>query len=127
MFKSLTPPVRRPGLDDPAAAQRLLGEHPPALATVHYENRLRWEELQRAAEELYLHLVDTKQMKKEDARYILPQGSATSMNITGNFQMWKDIIANRASKHAQWEVREVFTEIDRQMGLIAPSLFGGAK
>lgn len=97
---------------------------PPALATIHYENRLRWEELQRAAEELYLHLVDTGQMKKEDARYILPQGCSTEMNLCLNFQGWIDMLKNRNSKHAQWEVREVAIEIQRQLAGIAPNVFG---
>lgn len=100
--------------------------NPPAYDQLDQYNRQAWDSIQAQAEGLYLMLINTGRMKKEDARYILPHGCATSMNITGNFQMWKDIIANRASKHAQWEVREVFTEVDRQLGRLAPGLFGGA-
>ena len=96
---------------------------PPALIGVSDYARSTWAKIQLDAEDLYLHLVDTKQMKKEDARYILPHGCSTSLNITGNFQMWLDIIGNRMTKHAQWEARDVFTEINRQLAEHAPGIF----
>lgn len=99
--------------------------NPPTYDQLDQYNRQAWDSIQAQAEGLYLMLINTGRMKKEDARYILPHGCATSMNVTGNFQMWKDIIKNRKSKHAQWEVRDVFTEIDRQLSEIAPNLFGG--
>ncbi len=100
--------------------------NPPALHDLPDYVRNSWAKIQSDAEALYLHLVDGGYMKKEDARYILPQGCDTSLNITGNFQMWRDIISNRTSKHAQHEIRAVFKDIDRQLGLIAPNLFGNS-
>lgn len=88
--------------------------------------RSAWYQIQADAEALYLHLVDLGLLKKEDARYILPQGCSTSLNICMNFQGWRDIIANRTSKHAQHEIRAVFKDIDRQLGGIAPNLFGNS-
>ena len=85
----------------------------------------KWAVIIARSQDLYLDAIDSG-MKKEDARYILPQSCTTALNVTGNFQMWKDIIANRTTKHAQWEIREVFTEVDRQLGRLAPGLFGGA-
>ena len=82
-----------------------------------------WQAIQFRAEQLYLHLVDSGAMKKEDARYILPQGCSTSLRITGNFQMWLDLLANRTTKHAQWEVRDVALEIQRQLAQQAPGIF----
>lgn len=99
---------------------------PPAVSVLPDYARNTWRKIQADAEALYLHLVDLGLLKKEDARYILPQGCDTSLNITGNFQMWRDIIKNRTSKHAQWEIRAVFKEIDRQLGGIAPNLFGNS-
>lgn len=96
--------------------------NPPSLKGMDWEGE--WCQIQRDAEVLYLKLVDTGRMKKEDARYILPQGCSTSLNICMNFQGWHDIIANRTSKHAQHEIRQVFIEIDRQLGEISPNLFG---
>lgn len=86
-----------------------------------------WAKVQADAEALYLKAVDDKLLKKEDARYILPQGCTTEMNLCLNFQGWRDFLCNRNDKHAQWEVRAVAAEIDRQLGEIAPGLFGEMK
>ena len=89
----------------------------PAWAT-----RTSWEQIQSHAEGLYLAAIDAG-MKKEDARYILPQGCTTSLRICGNFQMWHDLLGNRASKKAQWEVRAVAQEILHQLNQHAPRVF----
>lgn len=96
---------------------------PPALADIPQHLRGKWRMIQEDAEALYLKLVDTKQMKKEDARYILPQGCTTSLRMTGNFQMWLDLLNNRTEKSAQWEVREVACEIKRLLAEHAPGVF----
>lgn len=96
---------------------------PPVLQRLDVEDQMVWWRIQDSAEKLYLHLVDTKQMKKEDARYILPQGCTTSLRVTGNFQMWLDLLGNRTTKHAQWEVREVAFEIQRLLATQAPGIF----
>lgn len=98
---------------------------PPALAALPPADWAEWREIQMRAESLYLRLVDSGAMKKEDARYILPQGCDTSLRITGNFQMWLDLLGNRTTKHAQWEVRAVALEIRRRLANQAPLIFGG--
>lgn len=95
---------------------------PPALADMPDELQAQWYEVQYLAESLYLDAIDAG-MKKEDARYILPQGCTTSLRICGNFQMWHDLLANRTAPKAQWEVREVAQEILRQLNEHAPSIF----
>ena len=62
-------------------------------------------------------------MKKEDARYILPQSCTTEMNMCLNFQAWQDFLRNRTDKAAQWEVREVARGIEKLLHDIAPALF----
>jgi len=99
--------------------------NPPALDKVDLEHCAEWYRIQMMAEELYLHLVETKQMKKEDARFILPQGCETSLNMCMNFQGWRDFLKNRVSKHAQWEVYAVACEIQKQLHGIAPNIFDG--
>lgn len=86
---------------------------------------MEWAKIQDHAETLYLKLVDLKLMKKEDARYILPQGCSTEINFCLNFQGWRDFLKNRASPHDQWEARNVALEIQRQLASIAPGIFGG--
>lgn len=96
---------------------------PPALALCEPSDQLLWQNIQLDAERLYLRLVNSGQMKKEDARYILPQGCTTSLRVTGNFQMWLDLLGNRTSKNAQWEIRDVAIEIKRLLAEHAPGIF----
>lgn len=95
---------------------------PPALADMPPYLQHFWKTTQHDAEAIYLRAIEHG-MKKEDARYILPQGCTTSLRICGNFQMWHDLLANRTAKKAQWEVREVAQEILRQLNQHAPHVF----
>jgi len=95
---------------------------PPAVADLPYELKSRWWKLQSEASTLYQDVL-LKGMKKEDARYILPQGCSTAINLCLNFQGWKDLLANRTTKHAQWEIRAVAIEMQRLLSTIAPNLF----
>lgn len=100
---------------------------PPALAACEYNDQLEWAEIQDRAEALYLRLIDKKSMRKEDARYILPQGCATEMNLCLNFQGWQDFLRNRNDAHAQWEVRMVAERIQALLASIAPLIFGDSE
>lgn len=62
-------------------------------------------------------------VKKEDARFILPQGTTTELLVVGNFQAWYDFIKLRSGKEAQWEIRVVANEINQQLHGIAPNIF----
>ena len=97
---------------------------PPVLETLDAGIQHQWRNIQDSAEALYLLLVDEGLMKKEDARYILPQGCSTSLRMCLNFQGWRDLLANRTDKAAQWEVRGVGTEIQTLLAREAPLIFG---
>jgi len=62
-------------------------------------------------------------IKKEDARYELPQSCETQLNLCLNFQGWRDMLNNRTKPAAQWEVRNVAIEINKKLHEIAPELF----
>lgn len=62
-------------------------------------------------------------IKKEDARFILPEATNTSLIVTGNFQAWKDFIRLRKDKAAQWEIRDVAIKIERELNKVAPNVF----
>lgn len=96
---------------------------PASVNTLPQNLEAWWKTLQDSSEELYLRLVNDKIMKKEDARFILPQGCSTSLTVTGNFQAWLDFINLRADKHAQAEIRNVAIEVRRQLNGIAPNVF----
>lgn len=96
---------------------------PPALQDAPDWFRVAWLNIEASAEALYLHAVDNKLLKKEDARYILPQACTTELNLCLNFQGWRDFLKNRNDKHAQWEVQSVASEIQKQLAGIAPNIF----
>lgn len=75
-----------------------------------------------AAVSLYDDLIELG-IKKEDARFFLPQGIGTELLVVGNFQAWYDFIKLRSGKEVQWEIREVAHEINRQLHGIAPNIF----
>lgn len=95
---------------------------PPSLEALPPHLRTAWASVQANAEAVYLNAIDSG-MGKGDARYILPQGCTTGLRITGNFQMWTDLLANRTDKAAQWEVRDVANEIKRLLAQHAPRVF----
>jgi thymidylate synthase (FAD) len=65
-------------------------------------------------------------MKKEDARFVLPEGTTTELIVTGNFQAWLDFIALRGDVHAQWEIRHVAKVINNILAEKAPGIFNWA-
>lgn len=60
---------------------------------------------------LYNNLIQAG-VKKEDARFVLPEATQTELIVTGNFQAWLDFIKLRADKFAQWEIRAVAKTIN---------------
>lgn len=71
---------------------------------------------------LYWHLRN-KGCKKEDARYILPEGTQTSLYVTGNFQAWTDFINLRKGPEVQTEIRQVAYKINELLHKNCPELF----
>ncbi len=63
-------------------------------------------------------------IRKEDARFVLPNATPTCIVMTMNFSAWRHFFTMRGSKYAQWEIRAVAMEILRQLYEIAPSVFG---
>jgi len=67
---------------------------------------------------------------KEDSRYVLSNACHTKMNIIGNVHAWYDFLygkAGRLQNAAQWEIRDVAIEIEKQLSEIAPNIFGNNK
>ena len=62
-------------------------------------------------------------IKKEDARFVLPEGTCTELIVTGNLQAWLDFIELRADTHAQWEIRAVAKAINNILAGELPGLF----
>lgn len=61
-------------------------------------------------------------VKKEDARFVLPQAVTTKMMTTINFRSLRNFLNLRLDVHAQWEVREVATAMLAELNKVSPEL-----
>jgi thymidylate synthase (FAD) len=75
------------------------------------------------AKEAYLKLNRLK-IKKEDARYVLPNAVESQIVVSANFREWRRIIDLRGKAQSQWEIRRVTIEILRILKHHAPNVFG---
>jgi len=62
-------------------------------------------------------------IKKEDARFVLPQATTTNVIVSANPEAWFHFCQLRTTKKTQWELREVAWEIKRLITPYVPSLF----
>lgn len=62
-------------------------------------------------------------IKKEDARYILPNATKSELVLTANFRELRHLIQLRGSKAAQWEIRQLALEILRILKKKVPYVF----
>jgi thymidylate synthase (FAD) len=61
---------------------------------------------------------------KEDARYLLPNATATRLVVTMNFRELRHVFRLRISPQAQWEIRAVAARMLRLAHQVAPDVFG---
>lgn len=62
-------------------------------------------------------------IKKEDAKFVLPNATSTTIVVTANFREWRHIIELRGQSSAQWEIRKLVIEILKILKKYAPSGF----
>ena len=77
-------------------------------------SRLRW---------IYDAMVEAG-IPKEDARYILPQGTTTDLIMTMNARELGHFFSLRCCNRAQWEIREMADQMLRILVAQWPELFG---
>jgi len=63
-------------------------------------------------------------IKKEDARFVLPNALESQIVFSANFRELRFIFTLRLHRSAQWEIRRVCTEMLKIMQREAPSVFG---
>lgn len=61
-------------------------------------------------------------VKKEDARFVLPQAVTTRMMMTINFRALRNFLNLRLDVHAQWEVRKVAAMMVAELNNVSPEL-----
>lgn len=66
---------------------------------------------------------DAEKMAIEDARYVFPNACETKIVFTMNARALFNFFNKRCCNRAQWEIRELATEMLRLVKEVAPSLF----
>jgi len=94
---------------------------PEGIYGTEFENEFM--ELLDKAAELYRRMVEGG-IRKEDARFILPQGIETKIVITMNARELRHFIKLRCDPSAQWEIRALAKEMLKLAYEKAPVLFG---
>jgi len=99
-------------VDAPVTAPKLTEEQENIYYSAILGSQIAYQQLLKAG------------LKKEDARFVLPEATHTEFNVVGNLQAWKDFINLRGDVHAQWEIREVAKLINNELNKYCPNLFG---
>jgi thymidylate synthase (FAD) len=59
-----------------------------------------------------------------DARYVLPNATKTELAVTFNLRQWRHVFQERAlNRHAQWEIRGIFSDILVELKEYLPAVF----
>ncbi|TET64581.1 FAD-dependent thymidylate synthase [Candidatus Bathyarchaeota archaeon] len=97
---------------------------PPSILR-EAEARKTFDEALERVSETYKNLLNLG-IPKEDARFILPNAAKTNIIVTMNARELRHFFNLRCCIRAQWEIREVATEMLKQVKEVAPALFEDA-
>jgi thymidylate synthase (FAD) len=81
-----------------------------------------WEEFTAGVLQAY-HRLRALGVRKEDARFVLPNATATRIVVTMNLRALRHFFSVRCDRAAQWEIRELALEMLRQAHDLAPAVF----
>jgi thymidylate synthase (FAD) len=95
---------------------------PPAVED-NPEAQAVWEKLSSEVQSAYQALRKLK-VRKEDARFVLPNAAATRIVMTMNFRNLLHLFRLRISREAQWEIRELCVRMLELVTPHAPNVFG---
>jgi thymidylate synthase (FAD) len=62
-------------------------------------------------------------IRKEDARFVLPNAVESQIVVTANLREWRHIVELRSEPGAQWEIRKVAIEILKILKKHTPTIF----
>ncbi len=85
--------------------------------------RAIWEEFAGQVQAAYRALRE-RGVRKEDARFVLPNAAATRIVVTMNFRQLLHVFRLRISPAAQWEIRQVAVRMLEAVYPYAPAVFG---
>jgi len=98
----------------------------PAEIDANPEAMMVWETTLAGIKEAYRRLRELG-IKKEDARFLLPNATATRIIVTMNFRELLHVFRLRISPQAQWEIRALCVEMLELLLPYAPNVFGPLK
>ena len=78
---------------------------PPAISDNHQAQVVMdetWATIEAAYDKLR-----AMGIRKEDARFLLPNATSTTIMVTGSIAAWRDVFWQRCAPDAQWEIRGV--------------------
>jgi len=95
--------------------------------TVEKKNETRkiFEKTMKNLWDTYNRLVENG-IPDEDARYVLPNATKTSIVITMNARELHHFFSLRCCNRAQWEIRNMANKMLKEVGRVAPVLFEDA-
>mgnify|MGYP001612720709 CR=1 FL=1 len=76
----------------------------------------------KTIQEMYRKWRD-KGLKKEDARFVLPNACTSEIVVSANLREWRHILTVRTDKGAQWEIKKAAYLILDTLKKIAPACF----
>lgn len=95
----------------------------PADVAADPEAMSLWTEFAEFSRNAYRRLLE-KGVKKQDARFLLPNATATRLIMTANFRELLHVFRLRISPQAQWEIRELSVRMLEAVYPFAPNVFG---
>jgi thymidylate synthase (FAD) len=98
---------------------------PPSIAASAQASAI-WDAFLVQAQSTYRQLRDLG-IKKEDARFLLPNATATRLVMSANFRELLHMFRLRISPHAQWEIRELCVRMLKAVSVHAPNVFGSLR
>jgi thymidylate synthase (FAD) len=97
---------------------------PPSITNNEEAQKIFDETLEKISE-TYQNLLKLG-IKKEDARFILPNAAKTNIIVTMNARELRHFFNLRCCTRSQWEIREAAIEMLKQAKKTAPALFENA-
>lgn len=94
----------------------------PPSVEANGDAQVVWDEFMDSVADTYARL-RALGVRKEDARFILPNATGTRVIVTMNFRSLRHFFSVRLDKAAQWEIRDLALEMLRQVYPLAPSVF----
>ncbi len=95
----------------------------PAAVAENPEARAIWDRFSDQVKTTYQALRGLG-IRKEDARFALPNATATRIIVTMNFRELLHLFRIRISREAQWEIRDICVRMLAHVYPLSPAVFG---